>query len=360
MESYDAVLIMQKWHVIKDLENSVNASVVEWAMNCRCLMAKWPVWSMPSICTEGIGRFVKMYVTPVAKVIDAVNDDTFNVMVLFSGLDIDSLVTLSATDMHPTQTDEYIRSQNSLFTGLVKRHHVSVKRARLQKDAKCAGTKRAISMCSSVPKCHQCNNTSFHYRNGDRICVQCGDCVVDHGDDNSCVIDAERLQIKKAKRAPYNNVSYAMLHLQRVQAKESGFIPSSVLNAVNAEIVKHKKDKDTLCVNDIHSYLSNTGNQKFYINEWRILCIVRSCKPNVIPQEREDVLIDMFLQVSDNWNAIRKDRRKSMLTYNYLFHKFCELQRWNDTKELFKIPKKTTVHDEIWKDCVALLGWSSV
>lgn len=355
MESHHAFHKVQKLHITKTLLESKDGVVSKWGNDCSDVLSQWPVFKSSKLLV-GLGSLLDISVMSRTYAMDTiVCDDSFLLMVLFAGMTVENLLELSK-QWHASLMDEYLRSDNYLYNGLVGTKYQSVKHFQQRRDAKCAGTKRTLDMCNMMAYC-ECGSATFDYRDGDRICTSCGDCVKDCGDSNACVSDVERLQIKKSKRAPYDNIFYMVLHLQRIQAKESGFIPPAVIADVQNQIKKYKKDMDKLAVTDVHQYLSDTGHQKYYINEHRILCIVSNQQPNVIPAVKEDVLVDMFKLVSENWDAMRKGRRKSMLTYTFLLHKFCEIQGWDDLKALFKLPKKTESHEEIWKDIVKYLNW---
>jgi hypothetical protein len=351
MESHHAFHKVQKLHITKTLLEYKDGVVSKWGIDCSDVLSQWPIFKSSKLLV-GLGTLLDISVVSRTFAIDAIAcNDNFLLMVLFSGMTVESLLKL---DKSASLKDEYLRSDNYLYNGLVGAKYQSVKHVQQRRNAKCAGVKRTLDMCNATVSC-ECGSVTFDYRDGDRICTSCGDCVKDCGDSNACVTDAERLETKKSKRAPYDNVFYMVLHLQRIQAKESGFIPPVVIADVQRQVKKYGKDK--LTVADIHQHLSDTGHQKYYINEHRILCIVSKQPPNVIPAVKEDVLVAMFRLVSENWEAIRQGRRKSMLTYTFLLHRFCEIQGWDDLKELFKLPKKTEVHEDIWKDIVKYLNW---
>lgn len=194
---------------------------------------------------------------------------------------------------------------------------------------------RQASVCA---RCGEVDSFIEEYSSRTIICKGCGNAETS-GAMQTVSLDYERIERTRRPTAyAYDPANHFRAWLDRVQAKQSAFIPPEVVEAVEAECAKHNKRVDELCVRLVRKFLQNRGMSHHYSNEYKILYLVARIKPPVILPEREVVLGKMFQDYKHVWHRVKPKNRKNRLSYSFLLNRFCKLQNWDEYRDIFRLP----------------------
>lgn len=152
--------------------------------------------------------------------------------------------------------------------------------------------------------------------------------------------------------------------LASLQAKENTEIPDFVMVAVHKEIEKEINiDINIIDTIKIKTYLKRLSLTSYYEHAPHILNKVNGIPPISIPIEVENKFIEMFEQIQDPFEIVKKvvcPQKLSFLSYNFVFYKFCELLSLEEFQKCFTLLKsvdKLRLQDKIWDGICDMLGW---
>jgi len=225
---------------------------------------------------------------------------------------------------------------------------------------------RTLKLVNGVHSCvcRNCNSVnSFveEYSSRTMVCTGCG-VVETSGEMQTVSMDYERIERpERVTSYAYDPANHFRAWLDRVQAKETVFIPPEVVSAVEAERVKHHKSMNEMCVRLVRKFLQNCNFTNYYNNEYKILYLVAGIQPPVIPPDHERILAMMFQNYKKVWNDVKPASRKNRLSYSFLLNRFCKLQNWTQYQSIFRLPisdKNQDNQERIWKLACQALDWT--
>ena len=161
--------------------------------------------------------------------------------------------------------------------------------------------------------------------------------------------------------APYKRMSYFKEFITKIQAKQNLEVPVKVIDDIKNEIRKHKLNVDIIMMRTI---LKRLGYNSYYPNASWIISLINLNSENIprFTPDLEQLFYCYFQKICRSWNDVKPSTRKTMLSYNYIFRKLCELHV-PIYMELFPLPKdinKTCEYDSIWKRLCAIHKWEFV
>jgi hypothetical protein len=152
--------------------------------------------------------------------------------------------------------------------------------------------------------------------------------------------------------------------INQVQGKESTIIPDSVIEQVKKEIKKHR-----LLMIDIHKFEMRNILKKIRLTKYyeHIANILTKINPSAVirfTKDEEDKLFYMFNCIQEPFIRFCPETRKNLINYNYIFYKFCQILKLNDSYKnyftLLKSRTKLAQHDKIWKKIIIKIQESPV
>lgn len=144
--------------------------------------------------------------------------------------------------------------------------------------------------------------------------------------------------------------------LRRFQAKEHKEIPKEVLDKVILEADKERiKNLKNLTEEKVKKYLKKLELNDYYDNVIAIINRINNRPPFILTQEIETKIKVMFQQIQTPFEKYKTNKRKNMLSYSYILHKFfqiLDLPEFSKYFFLLKSPDKLRQQDEIFKKIV--------
>jgi len=206
--------------------------------------------------------------------------------------------------------------------------------------------------------CDNCNIV-LDVSQGYASCYQCGS-------SKQCLQQALELSYKEQQEMDYRpQFTYEkMTHLEdwirRFSAKEHKEIPQSVLDTVILEAQKERvKNLNDLTEEKVKKYLKKRELNEYYDNVISIINRINERPPFILTQEIETKIKTMFQQIQIPFEKYKTNKRKNMLSYSYLLHKFfqiLDLPEFSKYFFLLKSPEKLRQQDEIFKKIVEELS----
>lgn len=214
-------------------------------------------------------------------------------------------------------------------------------------------------------KCQECGGDTQYIENF-VTCIECGyiaeNSVADY---QICYKDLCDTMIKK--NYEYKRPNRFKEILASFQAKENTDIPQYVIDAVRKEIKKdYTIDLLSINVKKIKEYLKRLSLTSYYEHSPHILNAINGIPPVTIPSYIEDKLYEMFDQIQEPFEVVKKKvnpSRLSFLSYSYVLVKFFELLELDEYKKHFSLLKsveKLRIQDKIWKGICEILDWKYI
>lgn len=213
-------------------------------------------------------------------------------------------------------------------------------------------------------------------------CLTCGGRVVIHQDESalvceSCGISQRYMECgmrsisydEEVSRDTKSQFSYKRLtHLNQwidaLQAKENTTIPDEVTDAVRNEFKKHRMtSKSDITPGRVKMFLKKLNLSRWYEHTHNIVNTINGAPAVRLPQDLEDRLKAMFLQVQHPFEKHRPKERKNFLHYGYTLYKLCQLLGEDEYLPLFPLLKsneKIRAQDSIWKAICDELEWEYI
>ncbi len=210
------------------------------------------------------------------------------------------------------------------------------------------------------------------YTRWDAICETCGKvtrmgfdvgpgCL---GDNVSLVSHAHREGLAQINHLAYKRINHFNDWLNKLQGKEGTEVPDEVKEAVRAELKKYRvTSSHDITPDRVRQYLKKLRLDKYYDNVYSIAHALGGPPPKRFPQDLENRLKEMFVQVQTPWEQTKPAKRKNFLSYAYCLHKFCELlgaDEYLESLSLLKSAEKLHAQDEMWKGVCDVLKWEFI
>jgi hypothetical protein len=213
--------------------------------------------------------------------------------------------------------------------------------------------------------CYKCKRyKDFLYNESLLICAECGNETLSHNFDEHVTYGEPQQETTYFKYQPLNHFKD---HLLRLQAKEPTIIPQIIYDIILVEFDKEKKTNlselnATMVKKYLRKYTDNSEIKisKYYENAHKIIYNLTGIEPLHIPKEIEMQLCNMFVLYEEQFRKICGDERHSLLTYEYILYKFCELLEYTSYQKFFNLLKsddKLSEQDKYWKQICHALNW---
>lgn len=139
-------------------------------------------------------------------------------------------------------------------------------------------------------------------------------------------------------------------------------VPMEVLRAVLHEcyLIGYDPVQKGLTHAKVRSLLSKVRYPQYFQNATQIIARLTQRQPvEPFSTEERDTLEYRFRQIKAIYDDL-KGNRKSMLNYNYIIFKLCELEgytRFFPFVQLFKSSDNLRAADKVWQDLCGVLHW---
>lgn len=213
-------------------------------------------------------------------------------------------------------------------------------------------------------------------------CSQCGGRTVIHQEESSiscesCGLTEQYMECgmrgisydEEVSRQTKSQFSYKRLtHLNQwidaLQAKENTTIPTEVIEAVRNEFKKHRMtSKSDITPERVKMFLKKLNLSRWYEHKHNIVTAINGVPAIRLPQDLEDRLKTMFLQIQHPFEKHRPPNRKNFLHYGYTLYKLCQLLGEDAYLPMFPLLKSTEklrAQDELWKKICDELQWEYI
>ena len=158
----------------------------------------------------------------------------------------------------------------------------------------------------------------------------------------------------------YKRINHFNEWLSQFQAKESTHIPDQIIEDLELEIKKERRNKNALDRKQIRRFLKKLGYNKYYEHIPHIINKLNGVPPPIITQATEETLRSMFKMIQVPFVKHCPEKRKNFLSYSYVLHKFVQLLGMHELTACFPLLKsrqKLYQQDTIWKKICKELEW---
>ena len=162
----------------------------------------------------------------------------------------------------------------------------------------------------------------------------------------------------------YKRLTHLTQWIDSLQAKENTTIPDEVINAVRNEFKKHRlTSKSDITTQRVKMFLKKLNLSRWYEHTNNIVNLINGAPALRLPQDLEDRLKQMFLEIQHPFEKHRPKNRKNFFSYAYVLYKLCQLLGEDQYLPLFPLLKsveKLRAQDDIWKNICAMLEWEFI
>lgn len=213
---------------------------------------------------------------------------------------------------------------------------------------------------SSVKRCSGCNTEMMLVQSeGSYICMnpQCG--IVEH-----VVIESEipshKDSINEKPKYPYKKVNHLKEKLSQLQAKETAYIPDSIITRIELDLKRKCIIPEKSKQKDIKKILKARKFTEYYEHLQQIYCKVARKPPITLSRETEEKIIKMFTDMQDSFRKYCPPERSNFLNYAYVLNKIFRIigmPEYAEYFELLKSKNKLKEQDAIWMNICRDMGW---
>lgn len=182
----------------------------------------------------------------------------------------------------------------------------------------------------------------------------------------ACLFDQEKPSYKEPPKEvsfyAYQRINHFREILAQFQAKETTQIPPKLIDDLKRQITKERIELKNLTNDMTKTMLKKLGYNKYYEHIPYIKDKL-GIKPPVMPQNIEEKLCSLFLEIQRPYAMVCPDDRTNFLNYHYTIYKLCEILKQNQYLQYFPMLKdreKRIEQDEIWKNICKELDWKFV
>lgn len=162
----------------------------------------------------------------------------------------------------------------------------------------------------------------------------------------------------------YKRLTHLNQWIDALQAKENTTIPDEVVDAVRHEFKKHRlTSKSDITPERVKKFLKKLNLSRWYEHVHTIVNLINGAPAIRLPQDLEDRLKVMFLQLQHPFEKHRPSDRKNFLHYGYTLYKLCQLlgeDKYLPFFPLLKSTEKLRAQDTMWKKCCEELHWEYI
>jgi hypothetical protein len=210
--------------------------------------------------------------------------------------------------------------------------------------------------CEGKSNVIHCHDTS------ELVCDGCG-VVLMHLISDELTYKEEQ-ETSKIINYSYKRENHFNEWLSQFQAQESTTIPHEVVEQLRGELKKMKiKKMSEITHTKVRGLLKKLKYNKYYEHTPYITNLLNGIKPPKMPQQLEERLRMMFIQIQKPFDDNCPKDRKNFLSYSYVLYKFCQLLSEDDYLQYFPLLKskeKLYQQDVIWKKICQDLRWEFI
>lgn len=144
--------------------------------------------------------------------------------------------------------------------------------------------------------------------------------------------------------------------INQIQGKESTEIPTEVIKQIKSEIKKYKIPTCDVNKTVMRKILKKNNLVKYYEHIANILTTINPDAVIRFTEDQEKKLFYMFDCIQEPFIRFCPEDRKNLINYNYIFYKFCQILKLNNSyKDYFTLLKsrpKLAQHEKIWKKII--------
>jgi len=219
--------------------------------------------------------------------------------------------------------------------------------------------------------CPKCQSGWEYYKTEDVL--RCSNASCGYVGDAGCSSSFSGMDVRNDDKGKYQPMHHFNERLRQFTASESTDIPEYVYESLKREIAKYPNllTKGQITVPKICEFLKHLGLSKFYEHAHFISLTFNNVRPIEITSDQEKILCQMFedIQVPFHMYCRRPRgtlkspatrRRNNMMSYTYLFYKFCQLKGWDYLLPHFKLLKSwdnLLDYDCKWRKICNYLHW---
>lgn len=174
----------------------------------------------------------------------------------------------------------------------------------------------------------------------------------------------EEQETSKVINYSYKRENHFNEWLSQFQAQESTTIPDEVIEQLRAELKKMKiKKMSEITHTKVRGLLKKLKYNKYYEHTPYITNMLNGIRPPKMPQQLEERLRMMFIQIQKPFDDNCPKERKNFLSYSYVLYKFCQLLSEDQYLQYFPLLKskeKLYQQDVIWKKICNDLRWEFI
>lgn len=217
----------------------------------------------------------------------------------------------------------------------------------VQTECEACGGIVVIHQCESAIVCESCGLSNRY--------MECGMRSISYDDEVSRDTKSQ---------FSYKRLTHLNQWIDALQAKENTTIPDEVIDAVRNEFKKNRMtSKSDITPERVKMFLKKLNMSRWYEHTHNIVNTINGAPAVRLPQDLEDRLKVMFLQVQHPFEKHRPKERKNFLHYGYTLYKLCQLLGEDDYLPLFPLLKsneKIRAQDVIWKAICDELEWEYI
>jgi hypothetical protein len=162
----------------------------------------------------------------------------------------------------------------------------------------------------------------------------------------------------------YKRLTHLTQWIDSLQAKENTTIPDELIDAVRNEFRKHRLlSKSDITSQRVKMFLKKLNLSRWYEHTNHIVNLINGAPALRLPQDLEERLKTMFLQIQHPFEKHRPKNRKNFFSYAYVLYKLCQLLGEDQYLPLFPLLKSTEklrVQDDIWRNICNELRWEFI
>ena len=201
-----------------------------------------------------------------------------------------------------------------------------------------------------------CPNCKKQYNKSEVICEQCG------LEEKGHYISNDTLPPRFSYKGTPSGITldkpkggYSRLQFFREHVHEfTAHITREISPDVYAMVYNDCKKRGITKVNRkiVRASLKRCGRPDQYKNDIAIAGAFNNIPPPTFTDQQKSIMDEMFIQTEEWFKQCPQEikQRESIIGYNYLIYKYCELHGWTDMLPLVKLPLDDTVrnYDKIW------------
>ena len=213
--------------------------------------------------------------------------------------------------------------------------------------------------------CHECGGRLVVFQEESAlVCEECGLTKRYHESGMRSISYDEEVSRDTKTQFSYKRSTHLNQWIDALQAKENTTIPDEVVDAVRNEFKKHRlTSKSDITPERVKMFLKKLNLSKWYEHKHHIVNLINGAPAIRLPQDLEERLKTMFLQVQHPFEKHRPKDRKNFLHYGYTLYKLCQLLGEDEYLPLFPLLKsneKLRAQDKIWKAICEELQWEYI